>query len=56
MAIHVLLGRAHTVPGLDVHQIRESAAGGAPYMRRADGSIGWQASLQSRAPAARRLM
>jgi len=55
-AIRVLVGRAHTIPGLDVHQIRESAAGGAPYVRRADGSIGWRASLQSRAPAARRLM
>jgi len=56
IVIHVLLGRAHTIPGLDVHQIRESAAGGAPHVRRADGSVGWRASLQSRAPAARRLM
>ncbi len=56
VAVHVLLNRAHTVPGLDVHQVRESAAGGVPFMRRADGSVGWRASLQSRAPAARRLM
>ena len=56
VAIHVLLGRAHTVPGLDVHQVRESAAGGASFIRRADGSVGWRASLQSSAPAARRLM
>ena len=54
--VSVLLNRADTVPGLSVHQLRTSAGGDSGFMRRDAGAITWRASLQSHAPAARRLM
>jgi len=48
-------GRRDLVATLDVHPLRESAAGGAPPRVRADGARAFRASLQHGAAAARRL-
>lgn len=48
-------GRVDLLGALDVHELRESAAGGAPPRVRADGARAMRASLQQGAAAARRL-
>lgn len=55
VAAHVAAGRAQDIPGLRVHALRESEAGGAPQRRRADGARAWRVALQVGSHAARRL-
>lgn len=55
VVFEVVTERAHTLPARDLHQLRESAAGNAPTVRRADGATCWRASLQTNSPSARRL-
>lgn len=55
VVFEIVTGRARDLPGRELHQLRESDAGGAPYVRRADGAVCWRASLQVRSPQARRL-
>jgi predicted RNA-binding protein with RPS1 domain len=52
---HVASGRAADIPGLELHPLRESEAGGSPQQTRDDGAKAWRCSLQAGAPAARRL-
>lgn len=52
---HVVSNRAYDIAGLEVHQLRTSAAGGTPQRTRADGATAWRASLQVKTPSARRL-
>jgi len=52
---HVASGRAAEIPGLELHPLRESEAGGAPQRTRDDGAKAWRCSLQAGSPAARRL-
>jgi hypothetical protein len=52
---HVVSGRAKTIPGLELHPLRESEGGDAPQRRRADGAKAYRCSLQGNTPAARRL-
>jgi hypothetical protein len=55
VSAEVVCGRAPDVPGLEVHPLRESQAGDAPQRVRDDGAKAYRASLQTNAPAARRL-
>jgi predicted RNA-binding protein with RPS1 domain len=52
---HVASSRAAEIPGLELHPLRESDAGGAPQRTRDDGAKAWRCSLQAGSPAARRL-
>ncbi|HQR27960.1 MAG TPA: hypothetical protein PLP61_13050 [Nocardioides sp.] len=55
VVFEIVTGRARDLPGRELHQLRESDAGGAPSVRRADGAVCWRASLQVKSPQARRL-
>jgi predicted RNA-binding protein with RPS1 domain len=52
---HVVSGRAPDVPGLELHALRESDAGGAAQRVRPDGARAWRCNLQTGTAAARRL-
>lgn len=55
VSAHVVTGRAHELPGLDVHQLHDGK-GGAPQRERArDGAKAWRCALQREAAGARRL-
>jgi hypothetical protein len=56
VVVEVVTGRVRELAGRDLHQLRESGAATAPYVRRAtDGATCWRAALQLRAPQARRI-
>lgn len=56
VVFEVLTDRAKDLTGRDLHQLRESEAGGAPYRRRPeDGATSWRVALQRNTPGARRL-
>lgn len=56
VVFEVVTGRAREVAGRDLHQLRESAAGNAPTVRRtSDDAVCWRAALQIGTPQARRL-
>jgi hypothetical protein len=55
VSAHVASGRAAEIPGLELHPLRVSEAGGASQLGRADGARAWRCSLQASSPAARRL-
>ncbi|MGH8826178.1 MAG: hypothetical protein ACRDVZ_01005, partial [Jiangellaceae bacterium] len=56
VVVEVVTGRAHEIAGRDLHQLRESPAPTAPYVRRsADDATCWRAALQVNTPQARRL-
>jgi hypothetical protein len=56
VVVEVLTDRARELDGRDLHQLRESEAGGAPYRRRSkDGATAWRTALQRNTAAARRL-
>lgn len=56
VVFEVVTGRAATLSGRELHQLRGSVAGGSGYVRRpADGATCWRASLQVNTPQARRL-
>ncbi|TWH31457.1 hypothetical protein L600_002400000350 [Isoptericola variabilis J7] len=52
----VLTGRAHEVPGLELHRLRRGEGGGDPHLvRESDGAAAWRLALQVNTPQARRL-
>jgi predicted RNA-binding protein with RPS1 domain len=51
----VVSGRAAEIPGLELHALRESEAGGAAQRVREDGARAWRCNLQTGTAAARRL-
>lgn len=53
--VDIVTGRVHDVAGRETHQLRESEAGNAPFVRRGDGATCWRVALQVRTPQARRL-
>jgi hypothetical protein len=56
VAFEILTGLARELTSRDLHQLRESEAGGAPVVRRpSDGAVAWRAALQRNTPGARRL-
>jgi hypothetical protein len=56
VVFEIVTGRAHEVPGRDLHRMRVSAGPTADYVRRAeDGAILWRAALQTSTPQARRI-
>jgi hypothetical protein len=55
VSAHVASGRAAEIPGLELHPLRVTEAGGAPQREREDGAKAWRCSLQASTPAARRL-
>jgi hypothetical protein len=56
VVFEIVTGRADHSTGRDLHQLRESETGNAPYVRRpADGATCWRAALQRGTPQARRL-
>lgn len=56
VCLHVAVGRAPEIASLELHQLRESAAGDSPFRVRArDGAVAWRVSLQVKSPSARRL-
>ena len=56
VVVEILTGRAQQVAGRELHQLRESAVGSAPQVRRsADNATCWRAALQVNAPQARRI-
>ena len=56
VAVEILTGRAHEVAGRELHQLRESRSGNAPYVRRpADDATCWRAALQVNTSQARRI-
>lgn len=55
VVMEVLTGKAVQSAGREVHRLRESAAGNAPYVVRGDGAIAWRANLQTHTSGARRL-
>lgn len=56
VAFEILTGRAKDLAGRELHQYRESEAGGASTVHRArDGATLWRASLQSKTASARRI-
>lgn len=56
VVVEIVAGRAHEIAGRDLHQLRESAAPNAPYVRRpTDDATCWRAALQVSTPQARRI-
>lgn len=56
VVMEVLTDKATHSPGRELHRLRESAAGNAPYVvRDSDGALAWRVSLQTNTPSARRL-
>jgi hypothetical protein len=56
VAVEILTGRAPDVAGRELHQLRESLSGNAPYIRRpADDATCWRAALQVNTSQARRI-
>lgn len=56
VVFEIVTGRVKELPGRDLHQFREGAAGNAPYVRRsADDATCWRAALQVNTPSARRI-
>lgn len=53
--VDVVTGRAHTIPGREVHRLRTGDAGNAPYVVRADGAQCWRCAIENATPSARRL-
>jgi hypothetical protein len=56
VAVEILTGRAPDVAGRELHQLRESLSGNAPYIRRpTDDATCWRAALQVNTSQARRI-
>ncbi len=53
--VDVLTGRDAELASRELHQMRTSEAGGAPFLTRDDGATAWRVSLQVKTPSARRL-
>lgn len=55
VAAQVAAGRAHEIPGREVHRLRLGERGAAYRERRRDGAAAWRCSLQDATASARRL-
>lgn len=56
VVFEIVTGLVRDLAGRDAHQLRQGAAGNAPYVRRAsDGAVCWRAALQVNTPSARRI-
>lgn len=53
--VDVVSGRAATIPGRQLHRLRDGDGGSDPYVVRSDGAACWRASIEVNAPSARRL-
>lgn len=55
VVVQVLTGRAHEIPGREVHRLRTGAGGEAAPREREPGEYCWRVALQRNTPGARRL-
>ena len=55
VAVEVLTGRQERMPSRDMHRLRESPAGGSPFVEHPVHGTAWRVSLQTATAAARRL-
>ncbi|MHA7191089.1 hypothetical protein ACX80N_12445 [Arthrobacter sp. MDT2-16] len=55
VAVEVLTGIAESMPGREMHRLRDGAKGGAPVWESSEFGTAWRVSLQVNAASARRL-
>jgi hypothetical protein len=55
VAMEILTGLVHTLPGRQAHRVRTGSPGNNPHQRTSAGQLIWRANIQTHSPAARRI-